>query len=272
MMGGMPMPQPQGGMMNNGNMGANPAMGGMPQPMGAPMGGGQQMPAPAMAAPVPSAMSVQKKSSASEIIILVVVCLIAAVAIVSAVYFFMQWNDLKVNYDNKLAQEKSAAEAAQMKIDEERFNEERKLPYTQFSGPDDYGSVNFEYPKTWNVYVSKDGTKGDFEAYFSPNPVPSVNDTENSRYALRFIIKNQSLETVQRTYDTMVKNGSVTSSSYNVSGISGTLFSGMLTKSINGQVFIAKINDKTLIMQTDSIDSYRTDFANVLAKLRRGNN
>lgn len=284
MMGGMPMPQPQGGMMNNGApMGAGtngmPTNGGMPngmpqaQPM--PMGGGQPMPAPAPAmagAPVPPPMPAQKKNSVSEIVLLVVVCLIAAVAIVAAVYFFMQWNDLNNNFESRVAQERSEAEAAQMKADEERFQEERKSPYSPFSGPDDYGAIYFEYPKTWDVYVSKDGTKGDYEAYFAAGSVPSVTDTENSRYALRFLIKNQSLDTVQRQYDTLVNNGQLSARNYTVGSISGTLFTGMITKSINGQVFLAKINDKTLVMQTDSTAHFETDFANVLSKLRRGGN
>ena len=159
-----------------------------------------------------------------------------------------------------------------MKADEERFQEERKSPYSPFSGPDDYGAIYFEYPNTWDVYVSKDGTKGDYEAYFAAGSVPSVTDTENSRYALRFLIKNQSLDTVQRQYDTLVNNGQLSARNYTVGSISGTLFTGMITKSINGQVFLAKINDKTLVMQTDSTAHFETDFANVLSKLRRGGN
>lgn len=271
MMGGMPMPQ--GGAMNNGMGMPSTNMGGMPQPQMTPPMGEQPMPAPAMAggAPVPPPMPAPaKKSSAGEIILLVVVCLIAAGAIVAAVYFFMQWNDLKVNFDNKVAQEVTTAEVNQMKADEARFNEQQKQPYSPFSGPDDYGSIYFEYPKTWNVYVAKDGTNNsDFEAYFAAASVPSIND-QNSRYALRFIIRNQSLETIQRQYDIKVTQGQLTSKSYSVGGLSGTLFTGMLTNTINGQVFLAKVNDKTLIMQTDSTKHFETDFSTVLSKLRRG--
>jgi hypothetical protein len=49
MMGGMPMPQPQGGMMNNGapmGAGTNGMPNGMSQAQPMPMGGGQPMPAP----------------------------------------------------------------------------------------------------------------------------------------------------------------------------------------------------------------------------------
>ncbi len=206
----------------------------------------------------------------SEIVLLVVICLIAAVAIVAAVYFFMQWNDLNNNFESRVAQEKSEAEAAQMKADEERFQEERKSPYSPFSGPDDRAQINLIIHDL--VLVSKDGTKGDYEAYFAAGSVPSVIDTENSRYALRFLIKNQSLDTVQRQYDTLVNNGQLSARNYTVGSISGTLFTGMITKSINGQVFLAKINDKTLVMQTDSTAHFETDFANVLSKLRRGGN
>ncbi len=272
MMGGMPMPQGQGGGMNNGMGMPNPPMGGgMPQM--APMGGGQPMPAPVAAgAPVPPPMPAPaKKSSVGEIILLVVVCLIAAGAIVAAVYFFMQWNDLNTNFESRVAQERSAAQAEQMKTDEANFAEQSKLPYTSHSGPSDYGSIYFEYPKTWNVYVSKDGTKNsDYEAYFAASSVPPVNDTA-SRYAMRFIIRNQSLDVIQRQYDVKVQQGTLTSQSYSVNGISGTLFTGMLTNDINGKVFVAKINDKTMILQTDSVTHFEKDFSTVLSKLRRDN-
>ncbi len=275
MMGGMPMPQGQGGNMNGGMPMPNPTpsmnMSGMNNMQNPSMP--NAMPAPNMAAPTPAAPAVPmpaKKNSAAEIIILVVVCLIAAAAIVIAVIFFMQWNDLKNDFDSKLSLKVAEAQSEQIKIDEENFAEREKEPFTAFSGPSDYGNIYFEYPKTWNVYVNSNGTSNtDYEAYFAASAVAPVSKQE-SRYALRFIIRNQSLENIQRQYDAKVTDGAVTSSSYSVNGISGTLFKGKISEGIDGQIFIAKINDKTLIMQTDSTSHFEKDFSNILAKLRRG--
>ena len=257
--GGMPMPQGMqnmngGGMPNNGGMGVNPMMPGV-----APVG-------PAMAAPVQS-----KKSGAAEIAILVVVCIIAAIGIITSVYFFTQWNTLNQDFESKLAVERANAVAEQIELDRKNYEEQEKNPFASFLGPEDYGSVYFEYPKLWNSYVESDGENGkDFEAYFFPTTVPPIKEKE-SRYSLRVTILNKSADRVMDTYNNLVKKGTVTATPYSANDgkISGTIYSGAIEKDMNGKVFIAKINDKTLIMQTDSIDAYGADFDVVLSKLRR---
>ncbi len=269
---GMPMPNPTPSMSMNANMagvqGAPTMSGGTGGNM---MGGAMPSPAPAMAgtpaAPVPPMP--KEKSSVASIVILVVVCLIAAAAIVVAVIFFMRWNELNRDYESNKALEVAEAVAEQVEVDNTKFAEKEKEPYASFNGPSDYGSIYFEYPKTWNVYIASDGTNStDFEAYFSPVSVPSI-EKDSSRYALRFIIRNQSVDSIQRDYTSMVSDGLVTQSAYTVQGISGTLFKGVIDDNINGEVFVAKINDKTLIMQTDSTAHYENDFTSVISKLRR---
>jgi hypothetical protein len=38
--------------------------------------------------------------------------------------------------------------------------EREKYPYKTFSGPEDYGKLTFEYPKTWSVYIAAAANKG----------------------------------------------------------------------------------------------------------------
>lgn len=240
-----------------------PAMPGMPAP-GMP---GVQAPVPASAT---AGLPEKKNTTLIETIILVIVCLIAAAAIVFAVIFFMQYNELKTNYDSEKGLAVADAVKAQEDADNARFAEESKLPYYNFTGPSDYGSISFQYPKTWSVYVDSDGTNNsDYKAYFRPAQVDPIKD-KNSRYALRFSILNRQYDTVQKTYQTKVNSGKMTSSIFNADNnrITGIRYEGEIEKDINGIVVLVKVNDKTAVFQMDA-DVYRTDFETLLQGLRR---
>ena len=248
-----------------------------PNPAPAPAMPNPQMPAmqPMTAAPTPAApmaTNASDKKSLIETIILVVVCLIAAIAIVIAVVFFMQYNELKTNYDSDKGIAVAEAVKAQEDADIEKFKEESKLPYAKFTGPSDYGSLSFEYPKTWNVYVNSDGSENtDYEAYFRPGQVDPI-DKETSRYGLRFQILNRQITSIQPDYENRVKDGSLTSSVFSAgsgsTALTGTRYEGSIDEKIRGVVILIKINDKTAIFQTDA-DSYRADFDKLVNSLRR---
>ncbi|MCQ2570663.1 MAG: hypothetical protein MJ154_00195 [Candidatus Saccharibacteria bacterium] len=239
-----------------------PAMPGMPAP-NMPIG-------PAVPASATAGLPAKKDTTLIETIILIVVCLIAAAAIVFAVIFFMQYNELKANYDS----DKGLAVAEAVKIQEDAdnasFAEREKLPFYSFTGPSDYGSISFQYPKTWNVYVESDGSNNsDFKAYFKPTQVDPIKN-KDSRYALRFSILDRQYTSVQSSYESKVKNGKMTSSMFNAdeNRISGIKYEGEIEKDMNGIVVLIKVNDKTAIFQMDA-DVYRTDFETLLQGLRR---
>ena len=250
-----------------------------PQPATAPVSTG--MPTPGMATPIaPSAPAVapaatagmtdKKNNTLIETIILIAVCVIAAIAIVFAVIFFMQYNELKVNYDSDKNLAVAEAVKKQEDIDKANYAEQEKLPKTSFTGPSDYGSLSFQYPKTWSVYVDSDGTNNsDYKAYFRPAWVDPVSDSA-SRYALRFQILNRQYTTVQGDYESKVKNGEMTSSVFNADSnkITGIKYEGKIDEGIQGVVVLVKVNDKTAIFQMDA-EVYRKDFEELVNGLRR---
>ena len=272
-------------LMDQNNMGGNGMGNGMAMPNMAtapnmaPMPGAaptnmQQPTAPIPGTPAAMALNAQqqkKSSTLAETLILIVVCLIAATAIVFAVYFFMQFNELKTDFD--LQKDAAVAEAVAKQQDEDnaKFAEAEKLPYKQFSGPSDYGSISFEYPKTWNVYIDSDGlsNNSDFISYFRPEQVDSIKDN-TSRFALRFKILNQQITNVQKQYDSKIQSGKMTSSIFNAdnNNITGTKYVGEIEKDMNGIVVLIKVNDKTAIFQTDSM-VYQQDFETLISKIRR---
>jgi len=257
----------------------------MPNPMMTAPNAAPSMPAPGMPAPnvpnlgtptampnaaVPANMPVKRDTTLIETVILIIVCLIAAAAIVFAVIFFMQYNELKTNYDTEKSLEVEKAKKEQADVDNASFEEREKLPNYHFTGPSDYGSISFEYPKTWSLYIESDGTNNsDYKAYFSPAQVNPIKD-KNSRYALRFSILNRQYDTVQKTYESKVKNGKLTSSMFTADDntVSGIKYEGEIDNNMNGIVILVKVNDKTAIFQMDA-EVYRTDFETLVKGIRR---
>lgn len=215
----------------------------------------------------------QKKNSGSlvETIILIIVCLIAAAAIVVAVLFFMKYNEANEDQQAKIDSAVATAVADEQAKAAKTLEEKLKEPNAEFRGPDDYGSISFRYPKTWSVYVEKDGSNNsDFVAYFQPNKVPPLSD-QSARYALRFAIYNRSYDTVAKPFIAKVKNGTMTPQNFEADSknITGMRYDGEITTKIRGTLVIFKVNDKTAVLQTDS-DVLIEDYEKILTTLRRG--
>ncbi len=180
-----------------------------------------------------------------------------------AVWAFLNYNDQKTNVDSNVSSAVAAAKKTQADSDEAKFTERDKEPNREFVGPDDYGRLTFNYPKTWSVYINKDVTNGGtYEAYLNPLSVPPVSSTQ--QYALRVTIEQQDYDKVITTYASLVKKGSLTSSSVAAGGTSGTRLDGSFTKDIRGSAVIFKIRDKTVTIRTDA-DTFKPDF-NALIK------
>ncbi len=176
-----------------------------------------------------------------------------------SVWAFVNYMDQKNNVDSKVSAAVTSAEKQLSDELEAKFIEREKEPLKSFSGPSDYGTLSFKYPKTWNVYISNDGAKGNgYEAYFSPSAVPSLNST-GSRYALHVAIVNETYEEVLGEYEALVKKGDLKTSATKAGGQNGTRLDGSFSKDIRGAAVVYKIRDKTAIIQTDA-DTFKADF------------
>jgi hypothetical protein len=175
-----------------------------------------------------------------------------------AIWLFMSYTGQKTDVDTKISNAVNLAVKKQVDTDEAKFAKREKEPNREFVGPDDYGRVTFNYPKTWSVYVANDVTNGGtYEAYLNPVAVPSISDSQ--QFALRVIIENTSYSSVIASYSSLVKNGDLNSSSITANGITGTRLDGKFTDDIRGSAVIFKIRDKTLTIRTDA-DTFTSDF------------
>jgi len=171
----------------------------------------------------------------------------------------------KTTVDTQVATAVSDAKKIQADADTAKFNERDKQPNRQFVGPDDYGTLTFNYPKTWSVYVSNNGaTGGTYQAYLNPVSVPAV--TSTAQYALRVTIQTKDYDQVISGYTSLVKSGALQSSAVKSGSQTGTRLDGSFTKDLRGAAVIFKIRDKTAIVQTDA-NTFIPDFNALVSTL-----
>jgi len=224
---------------------------------------GQQPPAPMQPqySPIgPPNLPKPRRNPAKKWIIMTFVFIFTTLAAGGvAVWAYMNYLDQKNNVDSKI----SSAVAIAVKESEDKaaaeFLEKEKQPNRQFVGPDDYGRVSFDYPKTWSVYEAKDAVSGGtYEAYFNPGVVPAV--ASDQQYALHVTIEEKDYDKELTSYDSLVKRGDLKSSSFKVDdAVNGTRLDGSFTKDIRGFALVFKIRDKTVTIRSDA-EVFKGDF------------
>lgn len=194
------------------------------------------------------------------VIISLIVLLIAAGS--AAIWAYVSYNEQKTNVTGKIDIEVAKAKKDQGDVDEAKFAEREKEPNRQFIGPDDYGRLIFNYPKTWSAFVAKDTSQGGtYEAYLNPVIVPPISSVQ--QFALRVTIEEKDFDKVISSYDALVKKGDLRTSAVTANGNSGTRLDGNFTKDIRGSAVIYKIRDKTVTVRVDA-DIFKPDFENVI--------
>ncbi|MES2630934.1 MAG: hypothetical protein V4611_03175 [Patescibacteria group bacterium] len=201
--------------------------------------------------PVVNNYVIPPKSSKKWVILTFVFLTTALIALGVGVWAYINYVDQKDNTDAKISTAVTVAVKDQADKDAADFLEKEKQPNRQFAGPDDYGRLSFDYPKTWSIYVDEDAVDGgSYEAYFNPVSVPPVNDA--TQYALRVIIEEKDYDKVLASYDSLVKKGDLKTSAVKADGTDGTRIDGSFTKDIRGAAVVFKIRDKTVTIRTDA--------------------
>lgn len=191
------------------------------------------------------------------VITLLIVVLMGVSAL--AIWSYVNFQEAQTDLDGKLEMARAEARNEEAAKNEADFLEREKEPNQQFVGPDDYGRVTFDYPKTWSVYVANDVSsgRGTYEAYLNPILVPPVSN--NQRMAIRVTIENRDYDVVLRSYEARIKRGDLSTAAVSADGVDGTRLDGSFTNEIRGSAVLYKIRDKTLTIRTDA-DTFKPDF------------
>lgn len=177
---------------------------------------------------------------------------------------FIGRQDYKTNSDKKAAAVAKKAVVVESARKDAEFAEKEKSPSKTYAGPATYGSLKFDYPKTWSAYISETGKSPAVDGYFSPNFVPDL--LSGTLFALRIQIVNTEYVTVLKTFDSSVKTGKTSVSAYRapkVQSALGSIIVGAIDNKREGTLVILPLRDKTIKIWTEGND-YVNDFNNTV--------
>lgn len=207
-------------------------------------------------------------------LVLTIVVLVGV--LVFAVWAFSGRQDYKNHTDAKIAAAVTVAKREEGIAKDKQFAEEEKNPLRTYNGPEAYGSLSLQFPKTWSGYVdqansssSNNGTL--LDGYFDPDIVPSV-DNPASVFSLRFQVISQS-------YSQTLKSLSSSSSSDNPPVIvpyslpkvpqavgvklTGTLPKGNSSNPKTGTMVVLPLRSQTLQIWAEG-EQFQNDFNNII--------
>ena len=197
---------------------------------------------------------------------LIVLIVLLVTALGFGIWAFSERQDYKNNSDQKAAAAAQEAKTATQAEDAAKYAEEAKNPVKSFVGPVDFGSVVFEYPKTWSAYEQASASNGvPLNGFFHPNIVPNTG-LATSVYALRATIVTEPYSTVLDEYSTSVVDGTVTVSPYElpkVPGVVGSRIEGEIFRDKQGTLVLFPLRNVTLQVWTET-DQYLNDFTTIV--------
>jgi hypothetical protein len=197
--------------------------------------------------------------------------LLAMMLLLIGAIFFGIWaygerEDYKNNVDAKISTAIVDAQKAEDAVKEKEFAERSKNPLSTYTGPSEFGSVIIKYPRTWSGYVANDTANSPYvNGYFSPGVVPSTED-ENSVFALRVQVVQDSYSSLLDGYTNNNDTGDVTIQPYSapkVPQVVGSRIEGKIFDKKTGSLVMLPLRDKTLEIWTES-DQFKPDFNNII--------
>ena len=191
------------------------------------------------------------------------------------IWSYMNYMDQKNNVDQKVDTATAAAVLKNSQDLETKFEAREKEPMRQFSGPSDYGSLTFDYPKTWSAYQATDISAGGgvtYAAYLNPVVVPPVTNAidtkkDSTKFAIRIKIEQKTYDQSVDSYQDLIKKGSLQSSVYTDDAHTGTKLVGNFSDSIYGTAVLIKMRDRTLTIRTDG-DVFQGDYEALLKTVK----
>ena len=181
------------------------------------------------------------------------------------VWSYLGRQDYKTNVDKKIA---TAVEIAIKQTSTDKDNEfvqREKKPLKSYHGPEEYGSLDVKYPKTWSAYVIEGGNRSNpVDGYFNPSFVPGVENT--TVYALRVQVVPGTYSSELGRFASFVKGGKVKVSPFKfaqVPSITGVRINGEILSGKQGSMVMVPLRDKTLKIYTEA-SQFVDDFNKII--------
>lgn len=203
------------------------------------------------------------------IVILIVLLLIALI--------FGMWAYSGRSNNRSASQQVATNQAVAAAVSNQKAQDDQaaKQPYRTFTGSSTYGSVTFNYPRTWSGLVDTTSSDEPINGYFYPDILPALQSSSSSSgastaLALRVELLNDDYATTVSQFDSSVQSGDLTATAYvppKMAGVSnvqpGLRLDGAITQDFQGSMVVIKVRDKTLEISTQSKD-FLNDFNNTV--------
>jgi hypothetical protein len=202
----------------------------------------------------------------------VVISLVFAILLLLASLGFGVWafggrQDYKNNVDAKINTAVANAKHQQNAADQAQFAQDAKKPLKAYDGPQAYGSLVVNFPKTWSAYVDDAGTGTSLvDGYFAPGSVPSISNRD-SVFALRVQVIGQAYAQTLSSFSSQQQAGQLSISAYSLPQlpkIVGVKAVGQLPGSqgqASGTMIVLPLRSQTLEIWTEGTQ-YLDDFNN----------
>jgi hypothetical protein len=215
-------------------------------------------------------MRINSAGSAGNAVVTALLAVLLFCMLIFGVWSFSKMQDYKNNTDAKISTAVDAAKKSQAAELQAQFDEDYKKPNKTYHGSPTYGSITFDYPKTWSAYMD-DSSSNVLNSYFYPDIVPNI--ISGTAYALRVQLVNQAYNQIVHQYDGSIKTGAIKSVVYlppKLKGVpnaqlgvrlNGNIGTGASQK--NGSTVILQVRDKTLMVSTEA-PNFLKDFDNTI--------
>jgi hypothetical protein len=194
-----------------------------------------------------------------------IICVIILIATFCfAIWSFSSRQDYKNNTDQKIATAVTVAKQLEDTAKDKVFAEQEKSPLKTYNGPEAYGSIVLQYPKTWSGLVYDSSTSDALvNGYFYPGVVPSISD-QTSTFALRMQVLSQPYSEVLKNLQGLQDDTEhpVTISPYALPKVPGTVgvqLNGNLPNEKNGVMVVLPLRNQTLQLWTEG-SQFTNDF------------
>lgn len=199
------------------------------------------------------------------IITITVLTVLLLTTIGFAIWSYSSMMDYKDNSDQKSAKAVSIAVQKEDSLKDKEFVEKEKQPLKSYLGPETYGGINLQYPKTWSGFVTQtDKTVTPIDGYFYPNVVPGIQS--GTDFALRLQVSSQSYDQEMKILEGKVKSGKVTVAPVvlpNVPGVNGSRITGEVNQGQKDVLILLPLRDKTLKIWTETPE-FLNDFEKII--------
>lgn len=188
-----------------------------------------------------------------------ILVILLLMALAFGVWAYIGRQHYKTNSAAIVAAAVTVAKQQEDVVKDAQFAVVQAQPLRTYNGPETYGSLVVQYPKTWSGYVDDTGSGSALvDGYFASGVVPPLTNT-NSNFALRVQVVAQSYS---QTLQSLTGSGTAKVNAYALPKVPkavGVEITGKLSGGKSGTMVVLPLRDKTLQIWTEG-DQFLNDF------------